>query len=165
MVFLSDASLRAITVLLSGTLLFSPLPAYTSLVVEPLVNVIEVAADAEYECHDESFSPTKWILPNNVTLHCNESYDFRFFNRDGNLQIKNSFLNDSGVYICSCDGSEPVEAVLKVYELRSYAPDISIMLAVNAFLLLLFLTSTIVSHIRQKKLYRLSEKLVSDVGI
>ncbi|BHF77582.1 hypothetical protein SprV_0602069000 [Sparganum proliferum] len=165
MAILSHFGLWAATALFSGTLLYLSPSAYASLVVEPLVNVIEVAADAEFECSDDSSSPPKWILPNDVTLNDNESYDSRFFNRDGNLQMKNLSLNDSGVYVCSVDGTESVEATLKVYELRSYAADVSIMLGINAFLLLLFLISTIVSHVRQKKLYRLNEELVSPVDI
>ncbi|KAL7056064.1 hypothetical protein AAHC03_021122 [Spirometra sp. Aus1] len=165
MVILSHFGFWAVTTLFYGTLLYFFPSTHASLVVEPLVNVIEVAADAEFECIDDSSSPTKWILPNNVTLCDNDSYDSRFFNHGGSLQIKNLSVKDSGVYVCSADGTESVEATLKVYELRSYAPDVSIMLGINAFLLLLFLISTIVSHIRQKKLYRLNEELVTPVDI
>ncbi|VUZ46949.1 unnamed protein product [Hymenolepis diminuta] len=119
--------------------------------VEPVKIVVEVTKDVSFVCSSSSGSEMVWTLPSGErVLPGMFSEDGRFRNVNGSLLIFNVVVADSGDYTCSSCSDESCIGTLKAYIMPAYTLDFSLICGLNVILLILFLVTTILNHLRYR---------------
>nr|CDS28342.1 Immunoglobulin subtype [Hymenolepis microstoma] len=111
----------------------------------------EVSKDVFFSCSSSSGTDVTWTLPSGERLLPGQaSEDRRFKNINGSLLISNVKLADSGRYNCSGYPKVSCIGTLKAFLMPNYTIDFSIICGLNVILLILFLVTTILNHLRYR---------------